>query len=257
MILSTSHADSDLQRAYDLHANCYIAKPVDLDEFLNVVRSIEQFWFNVVLAAVGLKAPLTGAVWCRMRVEWRCPSLHRKPTALRGGAEYRGSPARIRDPRHRQAGFERESVGPVSARHEGDCEEPRQASPLPNGGLDLRQVLAREFDLKVENVIAGMGRRGSCPTSSGRSFATRTRYLHTDAAFIGFQVLAKSRGVRYRTVPYKDWHYDLPALAREVNERTKIIYLANPNNPTGTIFTKHEFGRLLPARAGSRAHHSR
>ena len=38
----------DLQRAYDLHANCYIAKPVDLDEFLNVVRSIEQFWFNVV-----------------------------------------------------------------------------------------------------------------------------------------------------------------------------------------------------------------
>ena len=48
MILSTSHADSDLQRAYDLHANCYIAKPVDLDEFLNVVRSIEQFWFNVV-----------------------------------------------------------------------------------------------------------------------------------------------------------------------------------------------------------------
>lgn len=48
MILSTSHADADLQRAYDLHANCYIAKPVDLDEFLNVVRSIEQFWFHVV-----------------------------------------------------------------------------------------------------------------------------------------------------------------------------------------------------------------
>ena len=48
MILSTSHANADLERAYDLHANCYIAKPIDLDEFLNVVRSIEQFWFNVV-----------------------------------------------------------------------------------------------------------------------------------------------------------------------------------------------------------------
>lgn len=47
MILSTSHADADLKRAYDLHANCYIAKPVDLDEFLDVVRSIEQFWFKV------------------------------------------------------------------------------------------------------------------------------------------------------------------------------------------------------------------
>jgi len=75
--------------------------------------------------------------------------------------------------------------------------------------------------------------------------------LTTDAAFIGFQVLAKSRGVRYRTVSYKEWHYDLPALAREVNERTKIIYLANPNNPTGTIFTKHEFDDFyqhVPAR---------
>jgi histidinol-phosphate aminotransferase len=65
--------------------------------------------------------------------------------------------------------------------------------------------------------------------------------LTTDAAFIGFQVLAKSRGVKYRTVPYRDWHYDLAALAREINERTKIIYLANPNNPTGSIFSKHEF----------------
>ena len=65
--------------------------------------------------------------------------------------------------------------------------------------------------------------------------------LTTEAAFIGFQILAKSRGVKYRTVPYKNWHYDLPALAAHINENTKIIYLANPNNPTGTIFTRHEF----------------
>jgi len=65
--------------------------------------------------------------------------------------------------------------------------------------------------------------------------------LTTEAAFIGFQVLAKSRGVTYRTVPYRDWHYDLQALAEAINERTKIVYLANPNNPTGTIFTRHEF----------------
>src|SRR5258706_13939070 len=65
--------------------------------------------------------------------------------------------------------------------------------------------------------------------------------LTTEAAFIGFQVLAKSRGVRYRTVPYNNWHYDLPALAAAINEKTKIIYLANPNNPTGTIFTRLQF----------------
>jgi histidinol-phosphate aminotransferase len=65
--------------------------------------------------------------------------------------------------------------------------------------------------------------------------------LTTEAAFIGFQVLAKSRGVKYRTVPYRDWHYDLPALGAAINQNTKIIYLANPNNPTGTIFTKAQF----------------
>jgi histidinol-phosphate aminotransferase len=65
--------------------------------------------------------------------------------------------------------------------------------------------------------------------------------LTTESAFIGFQVLAKSRGVAYRTVPYDSWHYDLKALAAAVNERTKIIYLANPNNPTGTIFSRQEF----------------
>ena len=111
----------------------------------------------------------------------------------------------------------------------------------PNGGLDLRKVLAREYDLKVENVIAGSGSEGIMSNIIRTFLCDEDEALTTEAAFIGFQVLAKSRGIRYRTVPYHDWHYDLPALAREINERTKIIYLANPNNPTGTIFTRHEF----------------
>lgn len=48
MILTTSKADQDLHKAYNLHANCYITKPVDLQQFLNVVKSIEHFWFNIV-----------------------------------------------------------------------------------------------------------------------------------------------------------------------------------------------------------------
>src|SRR5690349_2658645 len=114
----------------------------------------------------------------------------------------------------------------------------------PNGGLGLREVLAREFDLKVENVIAGSGSEGIMSNIIRAFLCDEDEVLTTEAAFIGFQVLAKSRGVKYRTVPYRDWHYDLTALAREINERTKIIYLANPNNPTGTIFTKLEFDRF-------------
>ncbi len=111
----------------------------------------------------------------------------------------------------------------------------------PNGGLDLREVLAQEFDLRVENVIAGSGSEGIMSNIIRAFLCDEDEVLTTEAAFIGFQVLARSRGVKYRTVPYRDWAYDLPALAAAINEHTKIIYLANPNNPTGTIFTKHQF----------------
>ena len=111
----------------------------------------------------------------------------------------------------------------------------------PNGGLDLRKVLADKYDLKVENVIAGSGSEGIMSNIIRAFLCDEDEVLTTEAAFIGFQVLAKSRGVKYSTVPYEDWHYDLEGLARGINENTKIIYLANPNNPTGTIFTRHEF----------------
>lgn len=48
VILTTSEAEQDILRSYDLHANCYITKPVDLDKFITVVKSIEGFWLTVV-----------------------------------------------------------------------------------------------------------------------------------------------------------------------------------------------------------------
>jgi CheY-like chemotaxis protein len=48
IILSTSRAEQDVCLSYELHANCYIPKPVDLDAFIKVVRSIEQFWLTTV-----------------------------------------------------------------------------------------------------------------------------------------------------------------------------------------------------------------
>lgn len=48
IVLTTSSAETDVLSAYELHANCYITKPVDLDQFVNVVRSIEDFWLAIV-----------------------------------------------------------------------------------------------------------------------------------------------------------------------------------------------------------------
>jgi CheY-like chemotaxis protein len=48
VVLTTSRAESDVINSYRLHANCFVTKPVDFDEFLEIVRSIEHFWFSVV-----------------------------------------------------------------------------------------------------------------------------------------------------------------------------------------------------------------
>jgi CheY-like chemotaxis protein len=48
IVMTTSKAEQDIYRAYNLNANCYVTKPVELEEFLNVVRSIEDFWLTIV-----------------------------------------------------------------------------------------------------------------------------------------------------------------------------------------------------------------
>jgi chemotaxis family two-component system response regulator Rcp1 len=48
VVLTVSQAEEDILKTYNLHANCYITKPVDLDQFLTVVRSIEDFWLTIV-----------------------------------------------------------------------------------------------------------------------------------------------------------------------------------------------------------------
>ena len=49
IVLTTSSAEADVLRSYDLHANCYISKPIGYDEFIGAVRSMENFWLKIVL----------------------------------------------------------------------------------------------------------------------------------------------------------------------------------------------------------------
>jgi CheY-like chemotaxis protein len=48
VILTTSEAEQDILKTYDLHANCYLTKPVDLEQFISIVKSVEDFWLTIV-----------------------------------------------------------------------------------------------------------------------------------------------------------------------------------------------------------------
>ena len=109
----------------------------------------------------------------------------------------------------------------------------------------LREKLAKQFDLKLSNVTVGAG-------SEGVMSAIMRTFLHQDDeiigaenSFIGFRVLANASGKSIHWVPLKEYRHDLDAMVAHFNDNTKLIYLANPDNPTGTFFTVEEFDRFM------------
>src|SRR5580658_1347677 len=76
----------------------------------------------------------------------------------------------------------------------------------PTGGLALRRKLASLFSINIDNVIAGSGSEGIISNIVRTFLHDDDEVLTTEAAFLGFQVLARGRGVPYRTIPYKNWH---------------------------------------------------
>lgn len=112
--------------------------------------------------------------------------------------------------------------------------------PNPSS-YDLREALAKRFDVKINNVITGHGSEGIMSVIMRTFLLDDEEALTSEGTFIGFRVLAQSRGIKLKLVPLKNYRIDLDALAENITAKTKIIYLANPNNPTGTIFTVKEF----------------
>jgi histidinol-phosphate aminotransferase len=109
------------------------------------------------------------------------------------------------------------------------------------GGFNLRKKLSQKYEVKSENVVLGSGSEGIIST------IMRTFLLHDDEiitaknSFIGFRVLANASGRKVHWIPMKNYRYDLESMAEKINDYTKIIYIANPDNPMGTYITKKEF----------------
>lgn len=112
-------------------------------------------------------------------------------------------------------------------------------------GLDLRQVLAQRFGFLESEVTTGNGSEGILANIVRTYLAEGDEALTSDGTFPSFRTLVLGRGAVCRTVPlHADYAFDLKALADAIDSRTKLIYLANPNNPTGTIFTRAEWERF-------------
>ncbi len=118
----------------------------------------------------------------------------------------------------------------------------------PDGhGFELRTRLAALHGLDLDQVILGAGSTDLIELV-GKTFLTPADDgITSESTFYIYLLAIEESGARLVRVPLRHMTYDLPAIAHAVTPRTKVIYLANPNNPTGTMFTALEMDRLLAA----------
>lgn len=110
----------------------------------------------------------------------------------------------------------------------------------------LKSSLSKLYKLKKENIILGNGSEGIMAYIARAFLQPGHEVLTCDNTFIGFYIIARSVGAKLVTVPLtKDYRFDVEALKNNIHANTKVIYICNPNNPTGTYITKKEFDYLM------------
>ncbi len=107
------------------------------------------------------------------------------------------------------------------------------------------QVIAKKYNKKPEQIICGGGTDLLLAYVINTFAEEGNEILTSDGSFSGFYANVKKFGRKLKLVPLKNYAFDLEGIAQQISGATKIIYLANPNNPTGTIFTKKEFQDFL------------
>jgi histidinol-phosphate aminotransferase len=115
----------------------------------------------------------------------------------------------------------------------------------PNGEGGLKEKLARQLNFSPDHIILGNGSNEIFELAA-RTFLQRdAEVVLADPTFAYYRIAAQAQGGRCIGVPLKDFKIDLTKMGEKVNAKTKLIFLSNPNNPTGTIFTRSEFDAFL------------
>lgn len=116
----------------------------------------------------------------------------------------------------------------------------------PDGGCyELKQALANFLSLQTNQITIGNG-------SENILELIVKAYLHhedvavlSEYAFLTIPLLIQSHGAQLKVVPAKAWGHDIDAMIAAVNEKTRVLFLVNPNNPTGTYTNDDDFRKLM------------
>lgn len=116
----------------------------------------------------------------------------------------------------------------------------------PDGsGFALKAALAERHAVDLDRITLGSGSSELLELIARVLLSADDEVIHSQHAFLLYPLITQIAGGRSVVVPAQDWGHDLDAMAAAVGERTKLIYIANPNNPTGTWVGRAALQRFL------------
>ena len=111
----------------------------------------------------------------------------------------------------------------------------------------LVETIAKKYGKKQDEIVCGHGTDSILAYIVNAFTDHNDQVLTSEGTFIGIYVNVLKFGRNLVKVPLKNYSYDLEAIAAAITERTRLIYLANPNNPTGSMFSKFQFEKFMSA----------
>ncbi len=115
------------------------------------------------------------------------------------------------------------------------------------GGYYLRKKLAEFQQIEMSQIILGAGSTDLIELAARTFLTAGDQGMTSQSAFYIYRLAIEEMGAELVQTPLRDNAFDLAAIARAVTQRTKIIYIANPNNPTGRMVTAGDMDRFLDA----------
>lgn len=116
----------------------------------------------------------------------------------------------------------------------------------PDGnGFALRSVVSAKFKLKPEQIVFGNGSNDILELAARAFLTPACEAIYAQHAFAVYPLVTQALGAHGVEVPAKDYAHDLPAILAAITAKTRLIFIANPNNPTGTLIDKADLLAFL------------
>jgi histidinol-phosphate aminotransferase len=113
------------------------------------------------------------------------------------------------------------------------------------GGWKLRNAIAKKFDLDISNVVLGNGSNEIIEILCHSFLNPKAELIAAEHAFVVYKLMATLFGAKYVEVPDPEFVHDLEAMADAITPETRLLFIANPNNPTGTMVGQAALDRFM------------